>query len=72
VAAGDVAAAGPFGTYSGQGGSSSFVLPIGVGQIHPLVSFVHPRLEPLFEGEPDLLECLVPAEVRGVTVAGWQ
>lgn len=40
------------------------MLPIGVSQLHPLVVFVHPRLEPLFEGEPDLLECLVPAEVR--------
>jgi hypothetical protein len=62
IAAADEAAAGPFGTYVGV--SSGYVLPISMQQIHPLVMFVHPRLEPLFEGEPDLLETLVPPECK--------
>jgi hypothetical protein len=62
IAAADEATAGPFGTYVGV--SSGYVLPISMQQIHPLVMFVHPRLEPLFKGEPDLLETLVPPECK--------
>jgi hypothetical protein len=62
VAAADEAAAGPFGAYFGRSGS--YVLPIGITQMHPLVTFVHPRIAALFEGVTDVIEALVPAEAK--------